>query len=168
MNEHYWVPKLNAFLDLGSQGVDWEVSSKSAYYMVGLSLSVPIFNGNKNTRQVKMAEWNLRESEISIEQTKNQLSMAMQVAMNRLSSAAANYTSALRQQETAAEYFRLIEKALQEGAATEIEFIDATNQLTQAELQVNLMQHQVNCALANLERETASYPLSITIKTNAQ
>lgn len=168
MNEHYWVPKLNAFLDLGSQGVDWEVSSKSAYYMVGLSLSVPIFNGNKNTRQVKVAEWNLRESEISIEQTKNQLSMAVQIAMNNLSSASANYTSALRQQEAAEEYFKLIEKALQEGAATEIEFIDATNQLTQAALQVNLIQQQVNCAIANLERETASYPISLNSKTNPQ
>lgn len=166
MNEHYWVPKLNAFLDLGSQGVDWEVSSKSAYYMVGLSLTVPIFNGNKNTRQVKMAEWNLRESEINLQQTRNQLSLAVQIAMNQLSSASANYNSALKQQEAADAYFLLIEKALQEGAASEIEFIDASNQRTQAELQVSLLQQQVNTAIANLERETASYPIPLTPKTN--
>lgn len=166
MNEHYWVPKLNAFLDLGSQGVDWEVSSKSAYYMVGLSLTVPIFNGNKNTRQVKMAEWSLRESEMNIQQTRNQLSMAVQFAMNRLSAATANYASALKQQEAADAYFLLIEKAVQEGAATELEFIDASNQRTQAALQVSLLQQQVNTAIANLERETASYPISLTPKTN--
>lgn len=166
MNELFWVPKLNAFLDLGSQGVDWEVSSKSAYYMVGVSLSIPIFNGTRNTQKVKLSEWNLKQADLAIQQTTQQLSLSVQLALNALSTATANYESSLKQLATAQEYFNLIEDAQKQGVATEIEFIDAANQLTQAELQVSLLQQQINSAVANLERETATYPIETTQKTN--
>lgn len=166
MNELFWVPRLNAFLDLGSQGVDWEVSSKSAYYMVGVSLSIPIFNGTRNTQKVKLSEWNLKQADLAIQQTTQQLSLSVQLALNALSTATANYESSLNQLEVAQEYFRLIEDAQKQGVASEIEFIDAANQLTQAELQVSLLQQQINSAVANLERETATYPIELLQKTN--
>jgi outer membrane protein len=166
MNELFWVPRLNAFLDLGSQGVDWEVSSKSAYYMVGISLSIPIFNGTRNTQKVKLSEWNLKQTDLSIQQTTQQLSLSVQLALNALSTATANYESSLKQLAAAQEYFNLIEDAQKQGVASEIEFIDAANQLTQAELQVSLLQQQINSAVANLERETATYPIEILQKTN--
>ena len=166
MNELFWVPRLNAFLDLGSQGVDWEVSSKSAYYMVGISLSIPIFNGTRNTQKVKLSEWNLKQTDLSIQQTTQQLSLSVQLALNALSTATANYESSLKQLAAAQEYFNLIEDAQKQGVASEIEFIDAANQLTQAELQVSLLQQQINSAVANLERETATYPIETLQKTN--
>lgn len=165
MNERYWVPKLNAFLDLGSQGVDWEVSSKSAYYMVGVSLSIPIFNGTRNTQKVKLSEWNLKQSELVIQHTRQQLDLSVQLALNSLSTATANYESSLEQLKAAKEYFNLINGSYAEGLSSQIEFIDASNQLTQAELQVAINQQQVYVALANLERETASYPLHETQTT---
>jgi outer membrane protein TolC len=166
MNERFWVPKLNAFLDLGSQGVDWEVSSKSAYYMVGVSLNIPIFNGNRNTQQVKLSEWNLKQSDLAIRQTTNQLTLSVQMALNALSTATANLESSLLQLDAAREYFNLINGSYEQGMSTQIEFIDASNQLTQAELQVVISRQQVNSAIADLERETATYPLHETQKTN--
>lgn len=166
MNELFWVPQLNAFLDLGSQGVEWEVSSKSAYYMVGVSLSIPIFNGTRNTQKVKLSEWNLKQADLAIQQTTQQLSLSVQLALNALSTATANYESSLKQLAVAEEYFHLIEDAQKQGVASEIEFIDAANQLTQAELQVSLLQQQINSAIANLERETATYPIESLQKTN--
>lgn len=165
MNEHFWVPKLNAFLDLGSQGVDWEVSSKSAYYMVGVSLSIPIYNGSRNTQKVKLSEWNLRQSELNVEQTKQQLSLSVQLAMNGLSTATSNYESSLGQLSAAQEYFNLINGSYAQGMASQIEFIDASNQLTRAELQVAINRQQINIALAGLERETAAYPLPAQTQT---
>jgi outer membrane protein len=166
MNERFWVPKLNAFLDLGSQGVDWEVSSKSAYYMVGVSLNIPIFNGNRNMQQVKLSEWNLKQSDLAIQQTTNQLSLSVQMALNALSTATGNLESSLLQLDAAREYFNLINGSYEQGMSTQIEFIDASNQLTQAELQVVINRQQVNSAIANLERETATYPLHETQTTN--
>lgn len=166
MNEHFWVPKLNAFMDLGSQGTDWEISSKSRYYMVGVSLSVPIFNGNRNTQKIKLSEWNLKQSELVIQQTTQQLTLSVQLALNDLSTASSNYESALMQLEAAKAYFNLINGSYTEGISAEIEFIDATTQLTQAELQVVILQQQVNVAIANLERQTATYPIQEPTKTN--
>jgi outer membrane protein TolC len=166
MNEKFWVPKLNAFLDLGSQGVNWEVSSKSAYYMVGVSLSIPIFNGTRNTQKVKLSEWNLKQSDLNIQQTTKQLNLSVQMALNGLSTAASNYEASVEQLTAAREYFNLIDGSYAQGLSSQIEFIDASNQLTRAELQVTINQQQVNVALANLERETATYPLHESTKTN--
>lgn len=166
MNEHFWVPKLNAFLDLGSQGVDWEMSNKSAYYMVGVSLSIPIFNGNRNVQKVKLSEWNLKQSELAIEQTTLQLSLAVRMAVNELSTAMANYESAVLQETAAKEYFALMENAYAQGMITQIEFLDASNQLVQAQLQVAIRQQEINSAVARLERETATYPINENLKTN--
>lgn len=166
MNEHYWVPKLNAFLDLGSQAVNWEVSSKSAYYMVGVSLSIPIFNGNRNVQQVRLSEWNLKQSELAVRQTTEQLSLSVRIAMNNLSASMAALEAGLEREAAAEAYFRLAEGAYAEGTMTQIEFIDASDQWLQAQLQTAVRRQEVNIAVAGLERETASYPLNKTLKTN--
>jgi len=166
MNEHFWVPKLNAFMDLGSQGTDWEISSKSRYYMVGVSLNIPIFNGNRNNQKIKLSEWNLKQSDLVIQHTTQQLALSVQLALNALSTATSNYESAIVQLEAANAYFKLMNGSYTEGISSEIEFIDAANQLTQAELQVVILQQQVNISIANLERETATYPIQEPTKTN--
>ncbi|HEX6182256.1 MAG TPA: TolC family protein, partial [Chitinophagaceae bacterium] len=45
MNRSFRTPKLNAFLDLASQGYNFKVNSKSLFYLGGLQLQVPIFTG---------------------------------------------------------------------------------------------------------------------------
>jgi outer membrane protein len=47
MNKSYRVPKLNGFLDLGSQSEDWNYDGQSRYYMAGLQLNIPVFEGNQ-------------------------------------------------------------------------------------------------------------------------
>ncbi len=42
------LPKVNAFLDLGTQASDWKYNNDSRYYLVGVQLSLPIFQGFRN------------------------------------------------------------------------------------------------------------------------
>ncbi len=92
--------------------------------------------------------------------------LSVQVALNALSTATSNYESSVEQLDAAREYFNLINGSYAQGVSSQIEFIDASNQLTRAELQVAINQQQVNVAIANLERETATYPLHEPTKTN--
>jgi outer membrane protein TolC len=59
--------------------------------------------------------------------------------------------------KSAQSYFNLVEKGYKEGVNTLIEFLDARNQLTSSQLQLNLRKLEVLVAEAQLERETASY-----------
>lgn len=159
-DKNFWTPRLNAFADVGSQYPDWKFNSQSRYYLVGVQLEIPLFNGFQNTSRVRHTQLNLRQAELQAALVNQQLDLAAQVSGNAVTTAFHNYQSALRQREAAASYQRLIDRGYQEGTHTFIEAVDARHQLTQAQLQVSLQEYRVHMALAQQERETASYTLA--------
>ncbi|HNK40539.1 MAG TPA: TolC family protein, partial [Flavobacteriales bacterium] len=48
LTSNYWVPKLSTFVDLGYQGLDWSTDRYADYYLFGVQLDVPLFNGGRN------------------------------------------------------------------------------------------------------------------------
>jgi outer membrane protein len=159
MNKQYWVPKLNAFLDLGSQAVNWEFSDKSRYYMVGVNLGIPIFNGFRNVQKVQQAGLDLKMTTLNYQNTTQQLSLSAQTSRNNLATAIQNHAAAAERLKSAESYFNLIDKGYKEGIHSLIEFIDANNQLTASRLQVSINAYTILSAMAQLERETATYAL---------
>jgi outer membrane protein len=159
MNKAVYYPKLNGFLDLGSQSQNWKFNSQSRYYMVGLQLDVPIFAGFRNRNKIKQAGLDVKNAQLNAEQVKQQLDLSGSVARNNLVSAYQTFLSSQKQLEAAQAYQRLIERGYREGSNTFIETVDARNQLTQSQLLVSVNQYKVLIAAAGLERETASFNL---------
>jgi outer membrane protein TolC len=160
MNKLFWVPKLNGFLDLGSQAQDWKVSSSSRYYLLGVQLDVPLFAGNRNRNKVKLTNLDVQSAQLNFSGNSQQINLSAQSAKNNLYTAHQNYQSAQKQQEAAQSYQKLIDKGYKEGVNTFIEAIDARNQLTQSQLQVTISRYRVLSAAAQYERETASYTIN--------
>ncbi len=161
MNKSYWQPKLNAYLDLGSQASNWEFSNKSAYYMVGVSTSIPIYNGNKNKLQIKQTLLDIQNTELQQADLINKIELSQNVAQRNVASAKLNWMTAQQQFKTAENYFQLINSVSKEGLLNQLEFIDATNQLSQAEVNISIQFQKYQIALTELERVNASYPISI-------
>lgn len=159
MSRQVFIPKINGFLDLGSQASDWRVNSQSTYYLVGVQLSVPIFQGNRNVMTIRSNALELRKSELELANTTERLALSTQVAEGDWATARANYAAAVEQSKSAQSYFNLIEKGYRQGVNTLIEFLDARNQLTASALQQNLKYYEVLGCVARVERELASYPL---------
>jgi outer membrane protein len=159
MSRQVFVPKINGFLDLGSQASDWQWNSRSTYYLVGVQFSVPIFQGNRNAMAIRNNRSELRKSELELANTTQRLELAVQVAEGDLLTARANLGAANEQSRSAQSYFNLIEKGYRQGVNTLIEFLDARNQLTASALQQNLKHYEVLSAVARVERESATYPL---------
>lgn len=160
MNQLYWSPRINGFLDLGSQQENWQFNDQSRYYLFGLQLDMPLFAGSVNKNKIRQARLDVQNTSYSYELTRQQLEMSAQVALNAVESSYQGYQSSMKQLEAAASYQRLIEKGYKEGVNTFIEAVDARNQLTAAQLQVTINQYRVLIATANYERETASYTLN--------
>ncbi|MFN4005917.1 MAG: TolC family protein [Chitinophagaceae bacterium] len=159
MQQSFRTPKLNAFLQLGSQAELNNVSTRSAYYFGGLQLDVPIFNGKRNLHKIQQARYDVQQTETQLKSVTQQLAVTQNIASNDVKVALENYLAAQQQSKAAAAYQRLIEKGYKEGVSTFIETVDARTQLTNAQLLVSVQQFKLLSALAVLEREQATYPL---------
>jgi outer membrane protein TolC len=153
------LPKINAFLDLGSQASDWQYNNDSRYYLVGVQFSLPIFQGFRTNMNIRQNKLNIQRTELSLRNTTRQLEMAAEIAQSDLQTAHQNLLAAEQQLKSAQSYFNLLDKGYQQGVYSLIEFLDARNQLTASQLQQNLRQFDVLTAMARLERETSSYTL---------
>src|SRR5690606_41287533 len=91
MYKHYVVPTLNAFLDLGSQSEGFRFNDQTRYYMAGLQLAFPIFNGNRNKYKIQQSQLDLRNAELQLAEAGQQLQLSRAVALNGLRSAWENY-----------------------------------------------------------------------------
>jgi len=157
MNYGFRKPRLNAFLDLASQGFDFEVNNKSIYYLGGVQLQIPIFAGKRNLYKIKQTTLETQAIDINTANTIQQLELSALVSRNNMITSYNNYHTALKQEEAARQYFKLINKGYTEGVNSFIEFLDARNQLTSSNLQAVINQYKVLSAAADYERQTASY-----------
>jgi outer membrane protein len=159
MTRLFWMPRISGFLDLGAQGEQMKYNRNANYYLLGVQLEVPLFAGFTNRNKIAQSRLDVKSVDLTLQQTTRQLNLGLETSRNALLSAQQNYRSSQKQLEAAQSYQRLIEKGYKEGANTFIESVDARTQLTGAQLQLALNQYRVLIAMANLERETASFPL---------
>ncbi|MEO7608818.1 MAG: TolC family protein [Saprospiraceae bacterium] len=155
----YWKPRLNGFLDLGNQFEQWRKPGQGWYYLGGIQLEMTIFQGNKN--KLKIEDNFLAEQNVALEQeqTENLFEFSQHKALLNLETQIKKYQSAQIQIKSAESYFNLIEKGYKEGIHSQIEYLDARNQLTNAQIQENILRYQVLQAQAELERESATFNL---------
>lgn len=157
MGQSFWIPKISAFADIGSQYQNWTFNNQSRYYLVGLQLDIPLFAGFINRNKIHINQLDVKSSELDYSVKSKQLDMRIQVVKNERITAYQNYLSAEKQLEAARSYQRLIEKGYKEGINTFIETLDARAQLTSAQLKTIINQYHILIADAHYERESASY-----------
>lgn len=159
MQRSYIVPKLNTFLDLGSQGFNFDVSNKTQYYLWGVNLQWDLFAGGQHRYKALQAKADRQSMEAQYAQTDKALQLQQEQATNNFNSALANYQSAQRQAELARKYYTDQLKVYKEGQLLYLELLDALNQQTSTQLQHSLAEAALWSAAADIERVQAAYPL---------
>ena len=157
MKKAFWRPKINAFLDLGSQNSNFLFNSKSTFYLTGIQVDIPLFAGKRNLYSIDQAKLSTRSENLSLDYTTQQLKLAAVMARNGVKASWENYQGARAQFISSQSYFHLLDRGFREGTNTLLEYLDARNQLTSSEILMNLRYYSYLKALAQLERETASY-----------
>jgi outer membrane protein TolC len=153
----YKIPKLNSFLDLGSQAFDFKVNDKSPYYFFGISLGWNIFSGGKNKYRVKQAEADGKVIASQISNTEQQLKLQVDIAANAFNAALINYNAAVSQVASSEKYYKDELRLYKEGIALYIELLDAQNQLVSAQLQANISLYDALIKQAEIECANASF-----------
>lgn len=157
MNRSYSKPRLNAFIDFAAQDFDFNIARQSFFYLGGFQLNVPIYTGKRNLYRIEQTQADLQNLRLQTELTNQQLKLAMFNARNNARNAYNTYSAAVKREQSAVQYFRLMERGYREGASTFIEFLDARNQFTGAQLETNINKYKFLADMAEYERQIASY-----------
>jgi outer membrane protein len=155
MEKQYWVPRLGAFVDLGSQAFKFDVSKNSIYAMAGLQLDMPLWNGGRDQTDIALRAQTARELENKMEQAHQGIQLAAYAKRNSTLAAYESWKSTERQVAAAEAYYRLIDKGFAQGAFSMIEHVDARNQVTQANLLRNIRKYETLIGWAEYRREIA-------------
>lgn len=161
MAKRYWVPRVTSFIDLGNQTVDGlRVDRYSPYVLFGVNVDMPIWNANRNKLKVLSRELDLQAASLNEQNTRKALQMSADVATNNVQTAQNTLNAVKRQLVAAQSYLSLVEGGYKNGTNTVLELIDAQNQVTLAQTALSVSTYRVLITAADLERETAAYPLA--------
>lgn len=156
----YNIPKINTFLDVGSQAFDFKFNGDSRYYLFGLSLEWNLFGSGRYSYKRKQAESAHRSLLAESAYVETQLRNQLNVAKNDFQSTVAQYDAAQSQLKTADLYYRDELRLYKAGEAIYIELLDAQNQLINAQLDANNALFDAWIRYADIERATASFNLN--------
>lgn len=162
LSRSYLIPKVSSFLDLGSQGFDWDYNSLTRYYFFGLSLQWNVFAAGQNRNRVRQAAYDQKSSLSKMDQTAKQLEMALQISLNNFDASYSQYQGAEKQVASAQQGYDDSMKLYREGQLLFIELLDAQNQLIAAQLQQNIYLFDCHIKAAVIERANASFNLNST------
>jgi outer membrane protein TolC len=160
LNESFRQPRVSTFLDLGSQGFDLIFNDRGPYYMLGLQLDMPIFQGKRNLYKIDQSRKDLENTQTQRELVERQIELSAFSARNNVKTALANYKAAKKQVQASTSYFKLIDRGRSEGTNTFIEWLDARNQLTTSEVQEQINKYKALIAWADYERQVASVTIN--------
>ncbi len=166
MNQALKRPKIGASLDLGSQGRFAQIASSNknffapnAFFLLGLSIDLPVYNFGRNQLKIKQAEMDLATADTQLQQVKNQLDLQMTTAQNTLLAAQEIYQAKATQVLAAERYYKDMLRRYKEGNLSFIELLDAQTQLTKSQLQQSIAQYDVWLKWVELERANAAFVL---------
>ena len=103
---------------------------------LGVSLSIPIFNGMSSRYRVSNAKLNLMSAETSLQQTKNTVFKSVQQAVADANAAQKKYQALTKSVEALNEAYSYAEKRYNAGLTSSLEFLTATNNLTRGKVEL--------------------------------
>ncbi|MBN1183162.1 MAG: TolC family protein [Bacteroidales bacterium] len=160
LNSKNRLPTIAAVVDYGFQGTRYEFTGDYDYILATIALQWPIFTGFQNKSKIQQS---LIEKDIIANkqiETENKIKLEVQNAFYSLQSAEQSIKSAKDQEKTAKEAYRLMEKKYGQGQANLLEYIDARNTMTSAEINLIIAEYNFYIEYANYERTACLFDLT--------
>jgi len=154
-------PTLSLGADGGTQGEEYEFGRGSNYATVSLLLNWTFFDGGARRAGVRQANAVARRTATQLDELTQQVQLEVQQSHDRLNTSADSLATAEARSEAARAAFRIASRKRDEGAISQVEFIDARSSLTSAELNLNVTRFSVLARQAELDYATASGSLPL-------
>ncbi|MCP5327454.1 MAG: TolC family protein [Sinobacteraceae bacterium] len=149
-------PTLSLGADAGTQGEHYEFGRGRNFATISLMLNWTLFDGGARRAEQRVAEAGVRQARIRQDELASQVQLEVQQALDRLETSADSLRTAEARAAAARAGLRIAGRKRDEGAINQVEFIDARNTLTSAELNLNLIRFQLLGHQAELDYATAA------------
>lgn len=152
----YYHPRIGAVLDLGSQDFDF---GWAPYVLLGLNLEVNIFDSKRNKHRKAQQMASIDAYTNKKNHVDRQYTLQTVMAYNNLRSAvdqAYNFNVRL---EAAQKFYRDILAAYKAGSVGYLEIIDARNDLTSTQTELEILKNQAWSRWAEYIYITAAWPI---------
>jgi outer membrane protein len=154
-------PTVSLGADGGIQGEEYDFGRGSNFASVSLLLNWTFFDGGARRAAVRQAAASARKTATQLAELTQQVQLEVQQSLDRLNTSADSLATADARAEAARAAFRIASRKRDEGAISQVEFIDARSALTGAELNLNVTRFEVLARQAELDYATAAGRLPI-------
>ena len=149
------LPTVSVALDYGVQGQDVRFDRQHDYWMASLVVSWNLFKGGQDVARRSAAHAEAHRFRISRQDAEDKIRLEVRQAYEAAAVARDAVGTAETRVAAARRTFDLVRRRYEEGAANQIEFLDARTQLTNAELNRALTANRYAMRYVDLERAAA-------------
>lgn len=150
------LPKLNVVGDIGYQGFEYKFDNDQQYWLVQFSLNWDLFKGGERRARTQQARIDYQVAENKMEQLKKQIELQVIQAYHEREAARQSLATAQNGSKSADKNFQIVRSKYNEGQALLIEFLDAQNKMTSAQLMQSIRLFDLLRAEAQLQKTVAS------------
>jgi outer membrane protein len=147
-----YFPKINVVGDVGYQGFNYTFKSDQQYWLVQFGLTWDIFKGGEKRARTQQARIDYQVTENKMEQLKKQIELQVIQAHYELESTKQAYTASQSGVKSAEKSFQIIRAKYMEGQAIMLEYLDAQNKFTIAQLTNSINQYELLRKSAALQK----------------
>ena len=131
-----YLPSLegSAVFAFSSISDEWKLEDQNKNFILGLTLSIPIYTGGYTGAQVQKARINLDKTKIKIQQTREKIQVELESIYLRLDEAEQRIASTRSTLETAKKAYAIAQSSADDGLITQLDLRDTRVYLDQATL----------------------------------
>ena len=146
------LPKVNLVLDGGFQGFSYSFDEDQDYVLAQLSLNWDIFQGGAKKSRIRASQFELNRVQAQKEQLRDQVELQVITAFNEYNAAVKSVEAAKARELSAQKSFNLIQKKYMENQVILIEYLEASNNYTTAQLSHSIAQFQALTKASELNK----------------
>ncbi len=157
-NKVQYLPTLDAYLRVGANtGANSfsDVTNTSNWVgsgVVGVTLNIPIFDGLRKSYNVQKSRIQIKQVELAFEQLENSIDQEIASSQANLDANLANLTFQNENMELAREVYNVSQAKYEEGVGSNIEVLDASRDLQNAQINYYNALYDALVAKVNLEK----------------
>ncbi|MGH7531550.1 MAG: TolC family protein [Gemmatimonadales bacterium] len=150
-----FLPSVSLAVDYGFQGQDIRFDRSSDYWVASIVVSWNLFHGGADAARRSAAHAEAQRIRITRQNAADRIRLDVRQAYAAAVVARAAIATAEARVTAARRTFELVRRRYEEDVASQVEFLDARTQLTNAELNRTLTAHRYAMRYVNLERAAA-------------
>ena len=152
-----FFPGVNAVLDYGFQGVEYDFSKNNDFWMASVILEWNLFNGFQDKTKLEQVSLDVKKLLTREEELKKQIELEVKRVYDDLTISRESINVAQQRFKSSQASFKIISKKYEEGVSPQIEYLDAQTNLSRASINEVLSEYDFYITYADFERYVALY-----------